>query len=60
MNITSVKTNYYENKPNWTLGENEPNSNPIYAKQTQSNPILAHRERTQILERSGNPDLSGD
>jgi len=25
MNITSVLTTDYENKPNWTLGENKPN-----------------------------------
>ena len=35
MNVTSIKIKDYENKPNWTLGKNEPNSNPIYAKQTQ-------------------------
>jgi len=25
MNVTSFITKYYENKPNWTLGENKPN-----------------------------------
>ena len=35
-NVTSAKIKDYENKPNWTLGENEPNSNPIYGK---TNPI---------------------
>ena len=50
MNIISVLTRGYENKSNWTLGENKPNSNPIQsqsnpikpnfkAKQTQTNPI---------------------
>jgi len=29
MNITSLITVYYENKSNWTLGKNKPNSNPI-------------------------------
>jgi hypothetical protein len=36
MNVNLYITRDYENKHNWTLGENEPNSNPI---QTQSNPI---------------------
>ena len=35
MNVTSVETENCENKSNWTLGENEPKTNPIYAKQTQ-------------------------
>jgi len=29
MNVSSVLTTDYENKSNWTLGENKPNSNPI-------------------------------
>ncbi len=28
MNVSSVLTMNYENKSNWTLGENKPNSNP--------------------------------
>ena len=28
MNVTSLITVAYENKSNWTLGENEPNTNP--------------------------------
>ncbi len=39
VNVTSLITVAYENKSNWTLGENKPNSNPIKAnkmpKQTQ-------------------------
>jgi len=31
MNIKSFYTTDYENKSNWTLGENEPNTNPIKA-----------------------------
>ena len=31
MNVSSVLTTYYENKSNWTPGENKPNSNPIKA-----------------------------
>jgi hypothetical protein len=29
MNVNSYNTTYYENKSNWTLGQNKPNSNPI-------------------------------
>ncbi len=29
MNVSPVNTREYENKSNWTLGENKPNSNPI-------------------------------
>ena len=31
MNVKSYNTKAYENKSNWTLGENKPNSNPIKA-----------------------------
>jgi len=36
MNVSSILTTDYENKSNWTLGENKPNSNPIKPK---TNPI---------------------
>ena len=36
MNVNIYNTTVYENKSNWTLGENKPNTNPI---QTQSKPI---------------------
>ncbi len=29
MNVKSYNTKDYENKHNWTIGENKPNSNPI-------------------------------
>ena len=42
MNVSSFITKYYENKSNWTLGENKAKTNP---NQTQikpnSNPILS-------------------
>ncbi len=42
MNVNKVLTKDYENKSNWTLGENEPKTNPIKAnkmpKQTQNKP----------------------
>ena len=31
MNVNPYNTVAYENKSNWTLGENEPNTNPIKA-----------------------------
>ncbi len=31
MNVTSLITVDYENNSNWTLGENEPKTNPIKA-----------------------------
>jgi len=31
MNVSIFSTKEYENKSNWTLGENKPNSNPIKA-----------------------------
>ena len=32
MNVSFISTKDYENKSNWTLGENKPNSNPIKPK----------------------------
>jgi hypothetical protein len=29
MNVNPYNTKEYENKPNWTIGQNKPNSNPI-------------------------------
>ena len=39
MNVTSFYAVDYENKSNWTLGKNKPNSNPIKAnfRKTQMN-----------------------
>ncbi|MBW8039774.1 MAG: hypothetical protein FVQ85_07220 [Planctomycetes bacterium] len=31
MNVTVIYTKEYENNSNWTLGENEPKTNPIKA-----------------------------
>ena len=44
MTVNSVFTRAYENKSNWTLGENKPNSNPI---QSQSNPISKQNKANQ-------------
>ena len=32
MNVNTYNTTNYENKSNWTLGQNKPNSNPISEK----------------------------
>ena len=41
MNVRSLVTMYYENTSDWTLGENEPKTNPI---RTQTNPISKKAE----------------
>jgi len=45
MNLTSVITKDYENKSNWKLGENKPNSKPtcrgVVSGEAGSNPILS-------------------
>ena len=35
MNVNKVLTKDYDNISNWTLGENEPKTNPIKANQSQ-------------------------
>ncbi|MBW8041335.1 MAG: hypothetical protein FVQ85_15220 [Planctomycetes bacterium] len=37
MNVNKVTTIDYEDKCDWTPGENEPNTNPIKANQSQYN-----------------------
>ena len=32
MNVNIYNTKNYENKSNWTIGQNKPNSNPISSK----------------------------
>ncbi len=49
MNITSLITADYENKSNWTLGENEPKTNPIRTQyEPNSNPIKANLPEGKI------------
>jgi len=51
MNVSVFTEMVYENKSNWTLGENKPNTNPIKAKtkpikanfKPKTNPILSRR-----------------
>ncbi|MBA7665919.1 hypothetical protein ES703_73994 [subsurface metagenome] len=40
MNVTSLITVDYENKSNWTLGENKPKTNPI---KPNTKPIKANK-----------------
>ncbi len=66
MNVNKVLIRDYENKPNWTLGENEPKTNPIKAKFKKAKmnvttiitkgyenktPIRAPKKQTQISKR---------
>ncbi len=44
VNVKSLHTVVYENKSNWTLGENKPNSNPI---KPNSNPIQTQFPKSQ-------------
>ncbi len=45
MNVNKVLTKEYENKTNWTLGENEPKTNPIKANRRP----LAGNPKHEIL-----------
>jgi hypothetical protein len=45
MNVNKVLTKDYENKPNWTPGENEPKTNPIKANRRP----LAGNPKLEIL-----------
>ncbi len=60
MNVNLYNTTDYENIANWTLGENEPNTNPIKAntkpikankmpKQTQSKPKQSQFQTGHLL-----------
>jgi len=44
MNVSTVLTVAYENKSNWTLGENEPNTNPIKANLVRRRRIANERK----------------
>ena len=48
MNVNSVNTRDYENKFNWKLGENKPNSNPIKPNQTQFKPNQTQKNKSKI------------
>jgi len=44
MNLTSLITKEYENKSHWTLGENKPNSKPIYPPGNKANLYFSPRK----------------
>jgi len=55
MNVNKVLTKDYENISNWTLGENEPNTNPI---RTQTNPIKANKMPIQTQNKPNQTQFS--
>ncbi len=55
MNVSAVKTKEYENKCNWTLGENEPNTNPIKPNQSQLKPIKCQNKPNQTQSQNPTP-----
>jgi len=52
INVNPYNTTYYENKSNWTLGENKPNSKPI---KPNSKPIKA---KTNPIQTQNKPNQS--
>jgi len=63
MNVNLYNTTDYENKSNWTLGENEPNTNPIKANfpapRGETNPIQTQYKpnQTQFQTRMTNVEV---
>ncbi len=57
MNVNKVLKRDYENNSNWTLGENEPKTNPIKAN---SKPIKANKmpKQTQYKANQTQPVVS--
>jgi hypothetical protein len=47
MNVNIFSKMAYENKSNWTLGENKPNSNPISSKAKMNLKSLAKKSDLQ-------------
>jgi hypothetical protein len=54
MNINLYVTKDYENKSNWTLGKNKPNTKPI---RTQSNPIKPNLKPIQTQNKPNQTQL---
>jgi len=50
MNVNKVLIKDYENKPNWTLGENEPKTNPIKANSNPKTSVFMVTFRRQICK----------
>ncbi len=63
MNLNIYNTRTYENKSNWTLGENKPNSNPIKANfqnaQMNINSIITkdYRKKDDFVVRINKPNF---
>ncbi|MBA7507281.1 hypothetical protein ES706_05999 [subsurface metagenome] len=63
MNVSSTLTKDYENKHNWTLGQNKPNSNPIKPnfQKAQMNVNLTltkdYRKKDDFVVRINKPNL---
>jgi len=63
MNVNTYNTTDYENKPNWTLGQNKPNSNPIKANfqnaQMNVNSLMTkdYRKNDDFIVRINKPNL---
>jgi hypothetical protein len=49
MNLNFYSTKDYENKHNWTLGQNKPNSNPISSKAKMNVKSLAKKSGHALL-----------
>ncbi len=54
MYVYPYNTTVYENKRNWTLGQNKPNSNPISSKaKIACQKIRPHPQKRKAQEKSG-------
>jgi len=52
MNVNLYNTTDYENKSNWTLGENEPNQSQLKPIKANSNPIQSQYKPNQSQSNS--------
>ncbi len=63
MNVNTYNKTYYENKRDWTLGENKPNSNPIKANFQKAkiniNSIITkdYRKKDDFIVRINKPNF---
>ncbi len=63
MNVKTYNTRAYENKRNWTIGQNKPNSNPTKAnfKKAQMNVNLYfiedYRKKDDFIVRINKPNF---
>jgi len=52
MNVSIFSQKAYENKSNWTLGENKPNSNPICRRVKLMQSVYLQRNMKKNADRS--------